>query len=529
MPVTLSYPGVYLDEINSLSLSIGNAATAVPLFTFPPAAPLDFIPSGQIELLNAMVQGKATAIQESLKTITPLLATDVPKAAYLSLTVDASEDGLHFTDAEKAMFVGAFGTNFKPNAPVFLYVESWMDYSSKIAPYLLLAKTLLAHSFTAKDDTLNSDTFEKNFKNFVTLLKGVGYYAMRHYFFNGGGACHIALNLKPTGSDAAVDSALETAVGNYVAEHPDITLFCPAVGEKNADAGLISSVQQSRSLPPFCLAAANFDKGKVAIDKPVVQEQAAAYYPWLKLNASYLDALPQDKFRIALTTGSNAKSIQTFDSLGASVKKLLQDKLTELSKNNNTVTLSPVFAVAGAYCLTDGTRGVWKAPANVALTGVIGLCDQTGKEVFVSDTLNTDLMKASINAIRFFTGEGYRIWGARTLTEPEKTDWRYIPVRRLFNSAETDIRDAMRMAVFEPNSPPTWEIVRAAIDNYLHSLWQQGALAGDKPEDAYFVRVGLNVTMTATDIADGKMIVKVGMAAVRPAEFIILEFSQKQM
>ncbi len=131
---------------------------------------------------------------------------------------------------------------------------------------------------------------------------------------------------------------------------------------------------------------------------------------------------------------------------------------------------------------------------------------------------------AGINAIRHFTGKGTLIWGARTLDQTD--NWRYIPVRRLFNTAERDIKRAMRFAVFEPNSQPTWKRVQTAIDNYLYQLWQQGALAGNKPQEAYFVQIGKDITMSEDDIQQGKMIVKVGMAAVRPAEFIILQFSQ---
>jgi phage tail sheath protein FI len=104
--------------------------------------------------------------------------------------------------------------------------------------------------------------------------------------------------------------------------------------------------------------------------------------------------------------------------------------------------------------------------------------------------------------------------------------WRYVSVRRLFNSAEADIKKAMQNFVFEPNNQPTWEKVRNACENYLYGLWKQGALVGTTPKQAYNVQIGLNVTMSADQIAQGQMIVTVGMAAVRPAEFIILQFTQ---
>ena len=129
--------------------------------------------------------------------------------------------------------------------------------------------------------------------------------------------------------------------------------------------------------------------------------------------------------------------------------------------------------------------------------------------------------------IREFPGYGSLVWGARTLAGDSDDDWKYIPVRRLFDAAQRDIKRAMATAMFEPNNSPTWEQVRSAIDNYLYALWRQGALLGNTPEEAYFVQIGKGVTMSDTDIKNGIMRAKIGMAAVRPAEFIILQFTQE--
>ncbi|MBV8042106.1 phage tail sheath C-terminal domain-containing protein [Pluralibacter sp.] len=187
-----------------------------------------------------------------------------------------------------------------------------------------------------------------------------------------------------------------------------------------------------------------------------------------------------------------------------------------------TVDIPPSAAVAGAYCLNDRSRGVWKAPANMALQGGVL------PKYRVSDTFqgaHTTGDKA-LNMIRQFNNGSPLIWGARTSKAATEEEWRYVPVRRLFNSAEKDIGDTMQTLMYEPNSQPTWERARSAISNYLYSLWRQGGLAGAREEEAYFVKIGLNVTMSPDDINDGKMIVQVGMAAVRPAEFIILQFTQ---
>ncbi|WP_315861863.1 phage tail sheath C-terminal domain-containing protein [Yersinia ruckeri] len=132
-----------------------------------------------------------------------------------------------------------------------------------------------------------------------------------------------------------------------------------------------------------------------------------------------------------------------------------------------------------------------------------------------------------VNIIRSFSDRGFVVWGARTAAGgSDDINWRYIPVRRLFNSAERDIRQALRAALFETNNQPTWMRAKSAVDNYLYALWQRGALLGTRPEEAYFVQIGQGITMSEDDIKQGKMIMMIGLAAVRPAEFIILQFTQ---
>ncbi|WP_118985797.1 phage tail sheath family protein [Photorhabdus sp. CRCIA-P01] len=191
----------------------------------------------------------------------------------------------------------------------------------------------------------------------------------------------------------------------------------------------------------------------------------------------------------------------------------------EWGEKRALVDIPPSAVMAGIFASVDNSRGVWQAPANVPVQG--GL---QPKYPMTDDLQGKYNQGKALNMIRTFPKSGTLVWGARTLEDSD--NWRYIPVRRLFNSAERDIKNAMSFAVFEPNSQPTWQAVRRAIDNYLHSLWQQGGLTGDKAEQAYFVQIGKGVTMTDDDIKQGKMIVKIGMAAVRPAEFIILQFTQ---
>lgn len=187
--------------------------------------------------------------------------------------------------------------------------------------------------------------------------------------------------------------------------------------------------------------------------------------------------------------------------------------------------ITPCGAIAGIYCATDNSKGVWQAPANISIASVSDVTEMISDEE--QENMNVDTTSGkSVNAIRFFTGKGILVWGARTL-DGNSNEWRYVSVRRLFNYVEESVQKSTAWAVFQPNDSSTWMKIQCQIENFLTSLWREGALAGATPDKAFFVNVGLGVTMTADDIYNGNLIVEIGLAAVRPAEFIILQFSHK--
>jgi phage tail sheath protein FI len=233
----------------------------------------------------------------------------------------------------------------------------------------------------------------------------------------------------------------------------------------------------------------------------------------------------------AATTISNAQGIdtngaldgQTLEAIASLDNELYNVILTELG--NLPLELPPSSAIAGVYARVDSSRGVWKAPANVGLSYVIEPSVQVSHDD--QKDLNVDVVAGkSINAIRTFTGKGVLVWGARTLAGNDN-EWRYVPVRRFFNMVEESVKKATEQFVFEPNDANTWVRIKAMISNFLTSQWRAGALAGPTPESAFYVNIGLGETMTGQDILEGNMIVEIGMAAVRPAEFIVLRFSHK--
>lgn len=221
------------------------------------------------------------------------------------------------------------------------------------------------------------------------------------------------------------------------------------------------------------------------------------------------------------TSFSNFPTVSLYDQ---SLNNVLKHKIIAALKDQRVVLPSSA-AMAGVYARVDRDRGVWQAPANVSLASVLGPTKIISNEE--QENLNVDSNAGkSINAIRSFTGKGTLVWGARTLAGNDN-EWRYISVRRLFNLIEESIQKSTAFAVFESNNAITWLKVRTMVESFLDGLWRQGALVGITAEQAYYVNVGLGRSMTEQDILEGRMIIEIGIAAVRPAEFIILRFSHK--
>ena len=180
--------------------------------------------------------------------------------------------------------------------------------------------------------------------------------------------------------------------------------------------------------------------------------------------------------------------------------------------------IPPGGAACGIYALTDNTRGVFKAPANETVAGAIDLefdIDQGTQEL---------LNPRGANAIRRFPGRGIRVWGARTMSSDPL--WKYVSVRRLFIFLEASIYQSTQWVVFEPNDQRLWNRVEQTVTLFLRTQWREGALLGAKEEEAFSVTVDRS-TMTEDDILNGRLIIEVGVAPVRPAEFVIFRIFQK--
>jgi hypothetical protein len=184
---------------------------------------------------------------------------------------------------------------------------------------------------------------------------------------------------------------------------------------------------------------------------------------------------------------------------------------------STTITIPPSGHMAGIWARNDNERGVHKAPANEVIRGVISLpINLTAAEQSV---LNPN----GVNCLRVFAGRGIRVWGARTLSSDPS--WRYLNVRRLFNFVEKSIENGTQWAVFEPNDAMLWAKMRRDIGAFLRVVWRSGALFGATPEQAFFVKCDAeNNPQETRDL--GQLIVDIGIAPVKPAEFVIFRISQ---
>jgi len=235
------------------------------------------------------------------------------------------------------------------------------------------------------------------------------------------------------------------------------------------------------------------------------------------------------KYRIAVVDGPPASSLNEirefrgrFDSKYAALYHPWVEILDPMERAAqgrppSRLLLPPSGFVAGIYARNDIERGVHKAPANEIVRGL------TRFEANINKGRQDVLNPEGINALRFFEGRGNRVWGARTMSsDPE---WKYVNVRRLFIYLEHSIDKGTQWAPFEPNGPRLWANIRQTVEDFLLVMWRDGALMGDKPEQAYFVRCD-RTTMTQNDLDNGRLICLVGVAPVKPAEFVIFRIGQ---
>ncbi len=515
MPSTYKTPGVYIEEISKFPPSVAEVETAIPAF-------IGYTQQAKVRgvdyqaLMAAEKTAKQKALTDAQAELTAAGADDTKKAA-AQTKVDEAQAAL---------------TKAPDVKPVAVRITSLLEYEQFFGTAEL--ETSITVTVTA-EGVVNANIAKPSSHNM--------YYSLQAYFANGGGPCYIVSVGKATGTIVKTDldpglAAVEKEDEVTLIVFPEILSLEIADSKALYDAALAQAAKlQDRfvvmdaklddpSLSVFA-AAAKFRDDGISTNN---LKYGAAYGPRVATIFDYAFEDPdvsvtflKPKNADGSTPDPETVKMNTIDPKEASDKgqfyPLVKSAIASLP-----VVLPAAPLVVGVYASVDSTRGVWKAPANVSLSSVVGPTIKITNED--QENLNLDTTGKAINAIRAFTGKGTLIWGARTLAGNDN-EWRYVPVRRFFNMAEESIKKATEGFVFEPNDANTWTKVRAMIENFLTLQWRAGALQGAKPEQSFYVKVGLNETMTALDILEGRMIIEIGMAVVRPAEFIILKFSHK--
>lgn len=397
-------------------------------------------------------------------------------------------------------------------------------------------------------ETQDADGNTTSMKSVATVAeadrsKHVMYYALQLFFANGGGPCYIVSvgGYKATFGGSLVETELHDGLDALeLADEPTLIVVPEAQSLGIADFKTLQDAALAQcdelkdrfvimdvhgddevlSDPAANLldAVSNFRSSGIGMNN---LKYGAAYAPNIETTLDF--SIDETEIDITHVVNGSASAAVKLSTLAATANAVYESSRAAI--RDMPCKMPPSSAMAGIYADVDNDRGVWKAPANVSVSAVIKPAIQFTNTQ--QDQMNIDSTAGkSVNAIRAFTGKGTLVWGARTLAGNDN-EWRYVSVRRFFNFVEESVKKATEQFVFEPNDANTWVRVQAMIENFLTTLWRQGALQGVKPEHAFYVAVGLGKTMTALDILEGRMIIEIGMAAVRPAEFIILKFSHK--
>lgn len=405
-------------------------------------------------------------------------------------------------------------------------------------------------AFPEKSITVTVDTSQANKTDIQAKANPpqyLMYYSLQLFFANGGGPCYIVSVGDYSGGGVILEPDLETGLGT-LPKIKEITLIVfPDAVNLTAAAAFYklhqAAIQQCVDLQNrFTIldvfrdpASGRWQDDVDALRNTLsgdteVLKYAGVYFPRINTGVTY-------SYQVVGTHTDNDALVKIVSVGGGDFGATLADLKSKnnsfyfLAKNaidNLNMLLPAAPAMAGIYAQVDAARGVWKAPANVNISNAIS------PEILITDqeqeNLNVDTTAGkSINAIRSFPGRGPAIvWGARTLAGNDN-EWRYISVRRFFIMVEQSTKNAVEQFVFEPNDENTWVRIKSMIQNYLTQQWKAGALMGASTKEAFFVHIGLGQTMTEVDIWEGRLIIEIGLAAVRPAEFIILRFMHKML
>ena len=384
-----------------------------------------------------------------------------------------------------------------------------------------------------QESRLNKATLVTDWTQFVKVFGQFvdGAYlpdAVYRYFDNGGGQCYITSvravkesqpEAKPTKKGKAAAAA--AAAGETPVEAPPTSAVELApltvqevIGDPAARTGLggLEALDDVRLVlcPDVMVGYDGSEEAKTRVK--MIQDAMITHCQLMKYRFAILDTPP-------LLNAQQAKEWREYTNFDSSFAAMYYPwvKVADLGGSGGTKTVPPSGHIAGIYNRSDNERGVHKAPANEVVAGALGV------EFAVSKGEQDVLNPMGVNCIRAFPGRGIRVWGARTLSS--NAAWRYVNVRRLYITVEASMDVGLQWVVFEPNDSTLWAKVSRDVTSFLRGVWRSGALFGNTPEQAFYVKC--DAELNPPEVRDlGQLIIEVGMCPTKPAEFVIFRITQ---
>ena len=518
MITNLKTPGVYINEVNAFPNSVVQVETAVPAFIgYTPQASYEgksylFKPmeiNSMAEFMAIFAYPTDATTQQSPPQYTP--------SYYLTKQKKTPEKG------ESYVINGDIYTiEPDPNTIYYLYNSLLLFFQNGGSKAYIVSVGSYGPPSGAPinpgDQIVNPNVLVTDLKSGLAKLKKIPEVTMYLY--------PEATLLSLDDNSALMEETLlqcgnmQTAVAIFdviggrepdpILWTDDIQTFRNNTGNNSLKYGVAYYPYLNTSVVPINqVSYTNINGGDVSVLGPVLNPPSAP-------NANAETILNSISAGNQLTVSQNSASLSIASKTYKHILTIVQEKIN---------IMPPSGVMAGVYTQVDASRGVWVAPANVTPVGATDITIRIDDPE--QENLNVDAVSGkSINAIRYFTGQGVLIWGARTL-DGNSQDWRYINVRRTVTMIEQSVKLALRDYVFAPNTADTWTSIKSMLGNFLTNVWKEGALQGTKAADAFDVQVGLGVTMTPQDILDGYLRVSILLAVSHPAEFIVVTVEQE--
>ena len=460
-------PGVYIEEVEMGAKPIEGVSTST----------VGFVGKGfNIKTFNSSIIQELGSYEvlstEEIETLTTL-RTDIEEIT----SKEDIEDLKSSIETLKTSIEATTSTNKKKILDAFLLVKEKVVKAEKL--FEILNKPIFVSSWADYKNKIGMGSFSGD-----TSTEGYLSPAIYSFFANGGKRAYVVATLDSSETNIIGTTTNGVRSGlTCFEEIDDISIVCaPGITDTSTQKKILAHCANMKDRFAIFDSSEDDTFDSIQTKKETLVDDsgfAALYYPWVEM------------------------SVET--------------QISENKINMENMFIPPSGAIAGIYARSDNEKGVPKAPANEIVRGALSL------KVNITKGEQDILNPKNINCIRAMKGMGIRVWGARTISADPL--WKYINVRRLFLYLEESIEESTQWVVFEANNQQLWKRVEQSINNFLLGVWKSGALMGNSPEEAYFVKCD-ETTMNETDLANGRLVVNIGVAPTRPAEFVIFRIGQ---